>query len=222
MSTKPKVYFVVPNSGEISVALIRPFFCIATDERFDVRLCDMIRSNRKGVHYNKNTSVKDFLATDCEWYLSIDSDQVPLQNPLDLIFSGREIIGLPTPISANGFVVWNIFLKSKTNGKLYVPLQLDSKMLAEKKYPDLVECHAIGGGCIIVNREVFTKVYPPFLDEIDADGGMAIEHDLEFCRRSRENGYKVFFSPYYRCDHIKKTPMLELLQSTIGLYKEGL
>jgi GT2 family glycosyltransferase len=143
----------------------------------------------------------------------VDADQVPLKNPLDLILANREIIGLPTPIANNGFIVWNVFMNSKDVEGKYVPLMLHGGMLDDKKYPDLVECHAVGGGCLIIKREVFEKVYPPFLDKIDSDGGMEIEHDLEFCRKSREAGYHVFFSPYYRCEHIKLMPLLEILGS---------
>ena len=219
-STRAKVYVVIPNSGEIIAPLIKPIFMMACDNRFEVTLCDLVKSNRRGVHYNKNMTVKDFLDTDCEWYVSIDSDQIPLKNPLDLILSNREIIGMPTPIAANGFVVWNIFLNSDKVKDKYVPLQLHSGMLKDKKYPDLVECHAIGGGCIIVRREVFEKIYPPFLDKIDSDGGMDVEHDLEFCRKSREAGYHVFFSPYYRCEHVKKIPLLEILGSNNRLFMQ--
>ena len=201
--------------------MIKPIFDMATDRRFEVMLCDLVKSNRRGIHYNKNMTVKDFLETDCEWYVSIDSDQVPLKNPLDLVFSGREIIGLPTPITDSKIVIWNIFMDSKMVPGKYSPLRLDKAMLDENAYPDLIECHGIGGGCVVVKREVFEKVYPPNLDEVNSDGQMETEHDLEFCRRARQAGYHIFFSPYYRCEHFKKMPILQMMDSNNQLFMTG-
>jgi hypothetical protein len=218
VSTKAKVYLVIPNAGDIISPMIKPIFDMATDRRFEVLLCDLVKSNRRGVNYNKNMTVKEFLNTDCQWYVSIDSDQVPYKNPFDLILADRDIIGLPTPISDSKWIIWNIFMESKVKLGRYSPLRLDRKMLDNNEYPDLIECHGVGGGAIVVKREVFEKVYPPFLDEIDSDGQMRTEHDLEFCRKAREKGFHVFFSPYYRCEHFKKMPILSMLSANNHLF----
>jgi SAM-dependent methyltransferase len=58
----------------------------------------------------------------------------------------------------------------------------------------MVEIHWSGIGCLMVDMDVFNKVYfPPFHDEWDMESGMRHKgHDIIFCEAVRKAGYKIF------------------------------
>jgi GT2 family glycosyltransferase len=125
-----------------------------------------------------------------------------LKNPLDLVEANLDIIGLPTPICDGKIIVWNAFMRDEAT-KMYKPIKLNGK----EPENDIIECDAVGGGCLLVKRKVFETVKAPFKDAVDEWGMRAFEHDLEFCRRAKESGFHVFFAFNYRCEHIKEVGM---------------
>lgn len=187
---------------------------MACDDRFDVTHVDPSKSIMKGIQNSKNHTVKLFLETDCEYYVTVDSDTIPLKNPLDLIQPDIDIIGMPTPICDGKHTVWNMFMDCEDG--LFKAIILEK----DKKYPDAVECHALGGGCMIIKRKVLETVKPPFMDITDEWGMRHREHDLIFCRRAREAGFHVFFAPEYRCEHIKYVALNQMTDMKIQLFKE--
>lgn len=58
----------------------------------------------------------------------------------------------------------------------------------------LVEVHWCGIGCLLVEMDVFNKIYfPPFRDEWNLEAGKRHKgHDVIFCEAVRKAGYKVF------------------------------
>ena len=74
------------------------------------------------------------------------------------------------------------------NGKIwkddYCPLPANS----------LVEIGWCGIGCLLVDMDVFNKIwFPPFRDEWNMEKGMRQKgHDVIFCEEARKAGYKIF------------------------------
>lgn len=58
----------------------------------------------------------------------------------------------------------------------------------------LVEIDWCGIGCLLVDMDVFNKIYfPPFRDEWDLEQGKRHKgHDVIFCQEARKAGYKIF------------------------------
>ena len=206
MSTK--VYITVPNTGEITSELVDFLIYIRNDPRYDVRIESLKKTNRRSASHNRNMTVLEFLETDCDWYLSVDSDTVPQKNPLDLIGADKDIVGFPTLIYRNQFM-WNVFIKNNSQDSyLYLePSQLETIP------SDLVECHGVGTGCILIRRNVLEAVKSPFSRTWSEDGTEFTGHDLAFCEKAIRAGFKVFFASRYICDHYKTVSFLEVTQS---------
>ena len=87
------------------------------------------------------------------------------------------------------------------NGKIwkedYCPLPRDS----------LVEVHWCGIGCLLVDMDVFNKIwYPPFWDVWDKEHGMRHKgHDVIFCEEARKAGYKVYVDTTTDVTHIGRS-----------------
>jgi len=61
----------------------------------------------------------------------------------------------------------------------------DGRIVKCLAQPELIECDAVGGGCLLVRREVFEKMDKPYF-------GNHVAEDLEFSRRVKEAGFKIY------------------------------
>jgi len=56
----------------------------------------------------------------------------------------------------------------------------------------MVECDAIGTGCIMIARKVLEDMPFPFRNEYDPEGIKIQGLDFNFCRRAKKKGHNVF------------------------------
>lgn len=167
---------------------------------------------------NLNKIIIDFLASDCTFWLSMDADNPPINNPLDLVQYNRDIIGLPTPI-------WHFSGDKKKerpiywNAYDYVP-----KEDAYKEHPikkGLQSVDAIGTGCFLISKRVFLNKNMQrgaFLREYYPDGTVKKGNDIKFCERAKENGFKIFCHYDYPCDHYINLGLNEIVKGFKTLY----
>lgn len=78
--------------------------------------------------------------------------------------------------------------------------------IPETKHGDsLFECLALGGGCVLIKIDVFTKVPQPwFWYKIAPTGAVQMSHDWFFCERAREAGFKIYCDPTIKPGHLSK------------------
>lgn len=87
------------------------------------------------------------------------------------------------------------------NGKMwkydYCPLPVNS----------LVDVHWCGIGCLLVDMDVFNKIwFPPFHDKWNMELGKRQKgHDVIFCEEVRAAGYKVYVDTSVDCTHIGRS-----------------
>jgi GT2 family glycosyltransferase len=75
-------------------------------------------------------------------------------------------------------------------------------MSIEQLREPFVEIGGCGFGCVLVKKEVLEKVgYPQFVYHSALDHNNTFSEDLDFCRKARSKGYKIFADTTIRCDH---------------------
>lgn len=176
---------------------------------------------RKPISYNRNEIVKKFLKTDCDYLMMLDGDIIVPNNILDLITYGKDIIGglcfSFSMISAGVTSIVPLILKRNKKilpgekFKKYVPID-------QKKWEGLTECDAIGTGHIIISRRVLEEPYwlktgGWFVNEYDKTGDKVIGLDLNFCKRAKKLGYKIYCHTDYKCGHWTPVNLLMLYNS---------
>ena len=79
----------------------------------------------------------------------------------------------------------------------YCPLPVNS----------LVEIHWCGIGCLLVDMDVFNKIwFPPFRDEWDMEQGKRHKgHDVIFCEEVRKAGYQIFADTSVDVTHVGRS-----------------
>lgn len=210
-----RVYVTCPNGSGHIHKLVHFALCkILSDHRHQVRHdCPTHTPYVNNLHRCMN----DFLASDDEFWLSMDDDNPPTRNPLDLVDLNLDLVGLPTP-------VWH---SQKKGDRPYYFNALNKAPGGYKPTEDtegLVEVDAIGSGCFLVHRRVIEALRhsQPFARQWGANGEVTLGGDFSFCEKVKASGFKVWAHFGYLCDHIQTLPMLEVIQSFHAAHRVSL
>jgi hypothetical protein len=197
-----KVLLAIPNTGYIHKHTVIAIINIMRDTRAKTTL---IMPSHSPTTDNRHRIVKDFLDGDYDFLISIDSDNPPRNNVLDLVFLNLDIIGCPTPVWANklrgGYpIYWNAL---NIVGDGFLPRSVSED-------DGLVEVDAVGAGCLVIARRVLEKVKQPFADRFNDFGFRDMGHDYLFCVKAKEAGFKVFTHYKYPCMHFNEIEIGEI------------
>lgn len=193
----------------VAAALLR----IQHDRRHRLRF---IMPSHRPFENNLHHIVNDFMAGGEDFWLSIDNDNPPLKNPLDLVDLDLDIVGLPTPVfhwtgkAGERPIYWN--------GYDYVP-ETDAYREHMPK-EGLQRVDAVGTGCFLVSRRVFenpTMRLGAFQRQWNVDGTVERGNDIAFCERAREQGFEIWCHYDYPCNHIVEVPLNDIVASIKGL-----
>jgi hypothetical protein len=214
--SKKKILVSVPNTGNI-----HKLVCFATDRLLLDRRHEatIIRPTHNPYENNLHYIVNDFMAKDYDFWLNIDSDNPPNNNPFDLIDLDLDIVGLPTP-------VWH-FTGNKPgerpiyeNAYKYVP-----KEGAYTEWPNkegLQRVDAVGTGCVLFNRRVFENPEmrkAPFQRKWNKDGTVERGNDIAFCERATAQGFLIFAHYDYKCRHFSNLELHEVAKAFFEMRK---
>jgi len=84
-----KILISIPNTGYIHKHCVFALLKLQKDTRFNLTF---ILPTHNPYENNLHHIVKDFLTGDYDYWLSFDSDNPPINNPLDLVGLDKDII----------------------------------------------------------------------------------------------------------------------------------
>lgn len=153
-----------------------------------------------------------------DFWLSIDHDNPPMGNPLDLVEYNRDIVGFPTP-------VWHYTGQPRERplywtGYDYVPEE--DAYREHQPREGLQPVDAIGGGCFLIARRVL--LHPemqkaPWTRILHPDGRVSKGADIAFCERARAAGFSIFCDYDRPCRHFKELELNEVAEAFRKLYE---
>ncbi|MEX0701189.1 MAG: hypothetical protein WD069_03760 [Planctomycetales bacterium] len=206
---KPRVLITVPNGSgwihkHVAFALLR----MAQDARVAATI--QLPTHAPYVQ-NLHLCRREFLAGPFDYWLTLDDDNPPRRNPLDLALLDLDVVGCPTPVWANicpgDFpVYWNAMdeVRDERGEVGFRPHQ---------PCEGLQEVDAVGSGCLVIARRVMEAVPAPFFREWDAEGLVRMGGDFAFCRRARAAGFHVFAHFDYPCHHFNEIEIGEVVEA---------
>lgn len=214
---KPRVLLSLPHMGTSHVANSAAVESVLLrDDRVQLHV---VRCSGVPFSSNMNQVIREFLKGDWDYWINLDEDQAPINNPIDLVFLDRDVIGLPTPAfklvpGDKGLpFYWNVYAWDEQN-QTYRPHQ------ARKEDGPLQEVDAVGSGCWVVARRVLEAIKEPMTIQCDEDGVVKIGGDLSFCGKARAAGFKVYAHYDYPSRHFKTVDLYEVMRMLL-LAKEG-
>jgi len=204
--TRKKIYVAILNQGTVSSGLETQIYIWMKDlgAKYIYTYFPTKYSNRP-ISNNRNTIVKDFLKSDCEYLFMLDDDVCPLLNPLELIEHDKDVIGAIYPGRDDNGIHYHIY----KFGKNY-PKKITFEQYENDEIKGLTKIDAIGTGCVIIRRNVLEKIKKPFEDWFDEDGCLITNDDLYFSHKCRENKFEIWTHGDYMCSHYKTVDLLQM------------
>lgn len=200
---KPKVLVSIPNTGNICTELVAMLFRLWDDPRYDVDISFPMEQPSEAC---RSKALIEFMQSDRTWWLSIDSDQPPSTNPLDLIDLDLDLVGCPGEIwrhyRGEPTLRWSAY-KRVRDGFQHLPMK-----------PGALEAvDAISTGCFLAHRRIFTPelLEQPFQRVWRKDGTVEIGSDLAFCDRVRAAGFQIYVHWGHPCNHFKTINLAEVM-----------
>lgn len=200
------VYVTVPNDkGWIHKHVHFSLCRILSDQRYKVR--HDCPTHKPYVH-NLHKCMWDFLDHDEDYWLTMDADNPPVLNPLDLISLNLDIIGFPTP-------VWHNAVPGDQ------PYYFNALKIKEDGYTPHVNCDglqevdAVGSGCMLLSRKVMEalKSEKPFMRTWNDQGLAEVSGDFSFCRKAKAAGFKIYTHYDYHCLHFNEIELTEIIHA---------
>lgn len=200
---KPSVLVTIPNGDgwlhkHVSMLCMR----ILSDERFKVNI---MFPTWKPYEHNLNRCAKQVLDDNYNFWLSIDTDNPCVGNPLDRVEEDLDLVGFPTPVyndESEDFPWYFNAMDNKDDG--WVPHQ---------DCEGLQKVDAIGSGCFLLAARVLRKLNPPwFIRSTDKYGIVIHGHDFLFSQRVTNNGMKVYADYLRPCHHFCEIDLLTMIQ----------
>ena len=152
-----------------------------------------------------NHIVREAYSLNCQKLLFIDTDQTfPFDTIPKLLSRNEPIVSGLTYMRGHLF---NPLAGWKKDGN-YVNSNGENWKENFADFPDnddhLVEVDWTSVGCLLVDMDVFNKIYFPCFKEEwdDEEGARSKGHDLIFCDSVREAGYKIYVDTLVQCTHI--------------------
>lgn len=207
---RPRVYITVPNGdGLLHKRVMFAAVRLLQDRRFEIRFA---APTHRPFENNLHHCLVDFLNGGEDFWLTIDSDNPPLGNPLDRIADDLDVCGFPTPVyhnTGNGERPWyfNAYRRSSDEAG-YNEWNVQS---------GLQQVDAVGTGCLLVNRRVFDDPVmrqAPFQRRFDVEGRVVVGNDIAFCERAKSCGFEVWCDFDRPCQHfVDNVELIELIGS---------
>jgi hypothetical protein len=200
-SNKKTVVIAIPHMGQITAGLETRITQWIMEGKYNVK---QMFSCIKPTYANRNHIAQEFLKTDADYLLTIDSDTIPLKNPLNMIEHDKDIIGGVYPTWKNDAFIW-LACKLREDGA-YIQYPKEYRQ-------GIKEVDALGTGCMLIKRKVLETISMPFVDKVrEGVGDRELGHDLYFCKRAKELDFEVWADWDLECEHHKEINLLPLIR----------
>jgi len=166
----------------------------------------------------RNRQGDSFLKSDADCVLLLDSDIIPHPELLALVEHEKPVVGglcfsfkyyplgddpyggaFPSPVAFKRF-------SSDSQARLEVRYQPIKDLVG------LVECDAVGCGALLVAREVFEAIEPPWFKTLyRPNGALELREDQYFSERVKEAGYRIYVDCNLVCGHKVEVDIAKVL-----------
>ena len=197
----PKVLIAIGHHGTVRTEMLQVVATMITDGRCRIKI---IYPGDRMTEERFAKLGKKVVKEGWDFLLSIDADNPPIKNPLDLVFLNKDVMGLPTPqwYNEDKYPIFWTALKKVPNGW---------DQWENRK--GLQQVDAVGSGCIIIKRKVFEALPDaPFERKWNKDGTQESGADFNFCERAKSKGFEIWTHFDYPCSHFKELDLLEVLK----------
>lgn len=206
-----------PANPYIHKHVLRTALRLVQDKRYETVI---MTPSHNPFENNLHHILNDFMDGDYDYWLNIDADNPPINNPLDLVEYDKDIIGLPTP-------VWHFDDANKPKGESPIYWNAYKSVPEKGAYTEwpikegIQRVDAVGTGCLLIARRVFENKEmrkAPFERELNEDGTVNKGNDISFCEKATKQGVEIWAHYGYPCLHFNELELNEVIKAFNNLY----
>lgn len=141
--------------------------------------------------------IADWVVKGYDYLFSVDSDISLPKNALTKLMShDKDVVSGLYIQRKPGLHILEIYEPNARGGVSNIPFE-------KLKGRSLVEIAGCGFGCVLVKAEVMKTIgYPQFQYHSALDHRNTISEDVDFCKKARIKGFKIWADPSVLCNHI--------------------
>ena len=178
MQESPNIFIGIPNTGNLRTELVSWLL---------KQKAVIYMPQAKPHDHCRNVIVNEFLKTDCQWLLMVDSDVVPPDDVTGMISNDVGVCSAHVSTSVNGEIIPVGMTRNK--GGYHHNFK-------HSEY-GLHKVDAVGTGCILIRRDILEKMEKPYFKFVYKDGILINGEDFDFSERVGD----VYFDGRYKCKH---------------------
>lgn len=147
--------------------------------------------------------IADWVVKGFDYLFSVDSDiAFPPDTLKKLLAHDKDIVSGLYIQRKPGQHILEIYEDNGRGGVSNVPY---AKLAGRREY----EIAGCGFGCVLIKAEVMRAIpYPHFVYHSAIDHRNTISEDVDFCRKARERGFKLYADATIQCRHIGQTEFI--------------
>lgn len=193
MKKKPKILIAIPTAKYIESSTFKAIFDVSRSDDYDSHFQYFYGYN---VDQVRNLIADWMVKGDFDYLFSVDYDVAfPADTLSKLIAHDKDMVSGLYIQRIPGTHTLEIFEPNERGGFTHMPYD-------KLKGKGLTEIGACGFGCVLIKKEVFMSIpYPHFQYHSALDHKDTFSEDLDFCRKARERGFKVYADPSILCEH---------------------
>ena len=130
-----------------------------------------------------------------EHLLFLDSDIHPPRDVIAKLLSHKVPI-ISALYSRRQNPPWNQMLRLAPDGLKYQPIEEGSYQAGS-----IVECDAVGFGCVLIELSVFKGMEKPWFRWTEHYAPSGLSEDFNFCLKAKRNGFKILVDTSIICKH---------------------
>jgi len=197
MDNRPGVTVGILSNGWICEGLCDALMRMSHDPRY--RLV-VTFSWARPIPSNRQLLVRGFLESDHDYLIMIDRDVWPYRNLLDLIAADKDVVFFPVPVYRPG-------MEEPPIVSVLTPLDGGAVDFDEGPFKEVES----GGSVFIIARRVLEALPQPIFEyQFDEWGMMTVEEDINFCRKARAAGFRLWAAYTHPCGHIKEVDLVDM------------
>lgn len=197
---KPKITIGIPAGSHVVFDFAISLARLAAYYSESYQLDNIIYAQGCYLHDNRNRMVSNFLATDSEWLLQIDTDIVFDINIID------NLLALANRKNSKFVSAWYMnIVQGKYIPMLYTEKENQLHYVLPSLGPD-IQVDACGLACVMIHREVFEKLnngtsqgWFYFIEK----NNKLVSEDLTFSLNARQAEYEIWVDSNLKLKHMK-------------------
>jgi FkbM family methyltransferase len=190
--SKKKILIAIPTARNIEPETFKSIYDLIIPEGYEATFQYFYGYNIDQVR----NLIADWVVKGFDYLFSVDSDISFPPNTLSKLLShDKDVVSGLYIQRKPGLHILEIYEHNQNGGVSNMPYE-------KLKGRPLVEIAGCGFGCALVKAEVMCEIgYPQFKYYSAIDHRNTVSEDVDFCRKARDKGFKIWADPSVLCSH---------------------